>query len=60
MFAPHDVSAAPGFAPVVDACGVAGGKGKWQRIGGASSFKTTPLAAMGDKGSTVLAPSANK
>jgi hypothetical protein len=39
---------------------MAGGKGPEQRIGGASNFKTTSLATMGDRGSKVLKPSANK
>lgn len=51
---------APGYAPVVDACGMAGGKGPHQNIGGDSSFTTTPLATMGDLGSKKLKPSANK
>ena len=51
---------APGYAPVVDACGMAGGKGPHQSIGGDSSFTTTKLSKMGDKGSIVLKPSANK
>lgn len=45
---------------VVDACGMAGGKGPDQKIGGASNFITTPLATMGDRGSQVLKPSKNK
>ena len=40
--------------------GLAGGKGPHQGIGGDSSFTTTPLATMGDLGSRVLKPSANK
>ena len=51
---------APGYAPVVDACGMAGGKLPHQAIGGASNFKTTSLASMGDLGSKVLKPSANR
>lgn len=51
---------APGYAPVVDACGMAGGKGPQQGIGGDSSYTTTPLATMGDLGSKVLKPSVNK
>lgn len=51
---------AAGYAPVVDVCGVAGGKGPHQGIGGDSAFSTTPLATMGDLGSQVLKPSENK
>lgn len=50
---------APGYAPVVDACGQAGGKLKEQHILGDSIFTTTQFATMGDLGSK-LPPSANK
>lgn len=50
---------APGYAPVVDPCGQAGGKYKNQSIGGDSIFYTTPFATMGDFGSN-LPPSVNK
>ena len=42
---------APGTAPVVDACGQAGGKFKQTPMGGDSEFTTTPFAKMGDMGS---------
>lgn len=42
---------APGYAPVIDPCGQAGGKYKNQTIGGDSIYSTTPLATMGDMGS---------
>ena len=45
---------APGYAPVVDACGQAGGKYKQTPVGGDSFFTTTKLATMGDLGSQVL------
>eukprot|EP00054_Salpingoeca_dolichothecata_P014592 m.82724 g.82724 ORF g.82724 m.82724 type:complete len:404 (-) comp21070_c0_seq3:238-1449(-) len=45
---------APGTAPVVDACGQAGGKYKETPIGGDSVYTTTPLATMGDLCSKVL------
>lgn len=51
---------APGYAPVVDVCGQAGGKEPKQNIGGDSDFTTTSLATMGDMGSKVLKPSKNK
>ena len=35
---------------------MAGGKGPTQNIGGDSSFTTTPLATMGDRGSAQLKP----
>lgn len=50
---------APGYAPVVDACGQAGGKFKSQKIGGDSIYTDTTLAKMGDMGSK-LPPSVNK
>lgn len=50
---------APGYAPVVDACGQAGGKFKSQHIGGDSVFTDNKFAKMGDLGSK-LPPSANK
>eukprot|EP00947_MAST-08B_sp_MAST-8B-sp1_P004909 g4909.t1 len=45
---------APGSAPVVDACGQAGGKYKQTPVGGDSIFETTKFATMGDLGSKVL------
>ena len=45
---------APGFAPVIDACGQAGGKYAQTPIGGDSVFYNTSLARMGDLGSRVL------
>jgi len=45
---------APGYAPVVDACGQAGGKYKQTPVGGDSAFTTTEFATMGDLGSHVL------
>lgn len=45
---------APGYAPVVDACGQAGGKYKQTPVGGDSVFTTTKFATMGDLGSHVL------
>lgn len=42
---------APGYAPVVDPCGQAGGEYKGQNIGGDSVFTTTSLSKMGDMGS---------
>jgi len=42
---------APGYAPVIDACGQAGGKYKDQKIGGDSIFTTTKFSTMGDMGS---------
>lgn len=53
------VGRAPGYAPVVDPCGQAGGKLKNQNIGGDSTFQTTKFATMGDLGSK-LPPSENK
>ena len=46
---------APGYAPVVDPCGQAGGEYKGQGIGGDSVFTTTPLSTMGDMGSKLPA-----
>eukprot|EP00036_Acanthoecidae_sp_10tr_P012007 CAMPEP_0182917744 /NCGR_PEP_ID=MMETSP0105_2-20130417/1687_1 /TAXON_ID=81532 ORGANISM="Acanthoeca-like sp., Strain 10tr" /NCGR_SAMPLE_ID=MMETSP0105_2 /ASSEMBLY_ACC=CAM_ASM_000205 /LENGTH=475 /DNA_ID=CAMNT_0025054763 /DNA_START=27 /DNA_END=1454 /DNA_ORIENTATION=+ len=42
---------APGYAPVVDACGQAGGKFKATPIGGDSVYTTTIHGTMGDFGS---------
>ena len=43
---------APGSAPVIDSCGVAGGRFPGQGIGGAGAqFQNTSLAKMGDMGS---------
>lgn len=42
---------APGYAPVIDACGQAGGKLKKQKIGGESVFVDNVFAKMGDLGS---------
>ena len=50
---------APGYAPVVDPCGQAGGKLKHQNIGGDSIFTDNQFAKMGDLGSK-LPPSKNK
>ena len=47
---------APGSAPVVDSCGVAGGEYAWQTMGGDSVFKNTSFAGKGMKGSKVLKP----
>ena len=47
---------APGRAPVVDACGVAGGEHGYQGLGGESVFFNTSIAAKGDRGSVVLPP----
>mmetsp|Transcript_39930 Transcript_39930/g.71823 ORF Transcript_39930/g.71823 Transcript_39930/m.71823 type:complete len:393 (-) Transcript_39930:125-1303(-) len=51
---------APGHAPVVDACGQAGGRFPQCHIGGDSVFTNTSMASMGDLGSKVLRPSRNK
>lgn len=45
---------APGHAPVVDACGQAGGKYKETPVGGDSVYSPTVHAQMGDLGSKVL------
>jgi hypothetical protein len=45
---------APGFAPVVDACGQAGGKYYETPIGGESVYWNTTLSKFGDLGSQVL------
>jgi len=45
---------APGFAPVVDPCGQAGGKYKQTPMGGDSEYTTTKFATMGDLGTKVL------
>lgn len=46
---------APGYAPVVDPCGQAGGEYKGQHIGGDSVFTDTNLSKMGDLGSNLPA-----
>lgn len=46
---------APGSAPVVDACGQAGGKYPQTPVGGDSVFVNTSIAGMGDLASEVLA-----
>ena len=51
---------APGFAPVVDPCGQAGGKYKQTPVGGDSAFTDTSLSQMGDLGSATLPPSLSK
>merc|ERR1711907_188896 len=50
---------APGYAPVVDPCGMAGGKLPTQDIGGDSVFVANKFAKMGDLGSN-LPPSTKK
>jgi len=45
---------APGFAPVVDACGMAGGRHASDPGGGDAVFTTVPWAKLGDLGSQVL------
>jgi len=45
---------APGFAPVADACGLAGGTLPAHAGGGVAVFYPTPFAKQGDKGSEVL------
>jgi hypothetical protein len=47
---------APGFAPTVDACGMAGGRHTTDPGGGDADFETTTFAKMGDHGSQVLKP----
>lgn len=47
---------APGFAPVFDACGMAGGTPPGNAGPGEAVFSKTPWAEMGDKGSEVLKP----
>eukprot|EP00039_Didymoeca_costata_P018793 m.334995 g.334995 ORF g.334995 m.334995 type:complete len:409 (-) comp17490_c0_seq1:105-1331(-) len=42
---------APGSAPIVDACGQAGGKFPQTPMGGDSTYTNTPLAKFGDMGS---------
>merc|ERR1719181_2553423 len=44
---------APGFAPVVDPCGQAGGEFGFQHLGGDSVFYNTTMAGMGMMGSTL-------
>ena len=46
----------PGTAPVVDACGLAGGTQPWHAGPGVAVFANTSFAKFGDKGSTVLPP----
>jgi hypothetical protein len=46
---------APGFAPVVDSCGMAGGRHTSDPGGGDADFEAVPWATMGDLGSRVLA-----
>ncbi len=46
---------APGFAPVVDPCGMAGGRHETDPGGGDADFEVVPWAKMGDLGSEVLA-----
>lgn len=45
---------APGFAPVVDACGMAGGRHPTDPAGGDAVFATVPWAKLGDLGTDVL------
>ena len=45
------VHSAPGYAPVVDPCGQAGGEWHDQHIGGDSVFTNTSLSKWGDMGS---------
>jgi len=45
---------APGFAPVVDACGQAGGRYPQTPIGGESLYANNSVAKMGELGSKVL------
>eukprot|EP00494_Astrolonche_serrata_P013863 UN13988 len=51
---------APGHAPVIDACGQAGGRYPVTPVGGDSSYTNTTLASMGDLGSLVLPLSKEK
>jgi len=52
---------APGFAPVVDACGQAGGQFGYQHLGGDSVFHNTSMSGMGMLGSKLPAtPRANR
>merc|ERR1719352_1689402 len=52
---------APGFAPVVDPCGQAGGEFGYQQIGGESVFYNTSIAGKGMMGSQLPpTPSANR
>jgi hypothetical protein len=46
---------APGYAPVVDACGQAGGKYPQTPVGGDSAYTATKFASMGSLGSKVRA-----
>lgn len=45
---------APGFAPVVDPCGQAGGRYPQTPVGGDSEYATTTFATMGDLGTKKL------
>lgn len=45
---------APGFAPVIDACGMAGGRHASDPSGGDAVFTNIPWATLGDLGSEVL------
>ena len=47
---------APGYAPIVDPCGVAGGEHAWQKMGGESVFANTSFASKGMHGSQHLRP----
>eukprot|EP00656_Telonema_subtile_P053251 TRINITY_DN7659_c0_g1_i2.p1 TRINITY_DN7659_c0_g1~~TRINITY_DN7659_c0_g1_i2.p1 ORF type:complete len:400 (+),score=40.23 TRINITY_DN7659_c0_g1_i2:145-1344(+) len=51
---------APGYAPIVDPCGQAGGKLPGQVIGGDSVFTANKFATMGDKGSNLPETPADK
>lgn len=48
---------APGYAPIDDPCGRAGGRTPDKRSGGDAVYTTTQFATMGDLGSQVLPPS---
>lgn len=47
---------APGFAPVMDSCGIAGGRMPWQPSTGDALYYNTSFANLGDFGSAVLPP----
>ena len=51
---------APGYAPIVDPCGQAGGKLTSQNIGGDSIFTDNKYAKMGDLGSNLPETPADK